>query len=87
MLDRSACRAVVNRVASLRVFEMDRPNELPSNIATIGHHIPRLGESIGVARRWVELAGGFVKITERFGSLALPTLFTDYLPSPKPSTV
>jgi hypothetical protein len=78
MLDRCVCRAGVCRVANRRVFDMHKPNELPSN-STNGHNIPRLGERTGVAGRWFELAGGFVKITERFGSLALTTLITDYL--------
>jgi hypothetical protein len=79
MLDRWVCRAGVCHVANLRVFEMHWPNELPSKHRTNGHNIPRLGEGIGVAGFWVGLAGGFVKITELFGSLALPRLITDYL--------
>jgi hypothetical protein len=38
---------------------------------------PRLGTPIGLAGRWVERAVGFVKIIERFWSLAPPA---SYLP-------
>jgi len=38
----------------------------------MAHDRPRLGGCFGLARRWVELAGSFVKIIGLFGSLAPP---------------
>ena len=59
------------RAAGLRVFE----DPLAERRASTWHWTydrPRLGERIGVAGRWVRLAGGFVRIIDPFGSLALP---------------
>jgi hypothetical protein len=58
----SVCRVAVSHV------KPSHSTDGPRTLGDLRHARPRLGARLGLAGRWVHLAGGFVKIIDRSGA-------------------